>query len=75
MDIVYYLRDALRLTYEETKESVQMTNNHSHCSQDVHYDEFKEIKFHTVEIKQKLKLSEDLLRPLVELNPMDRYCF
>jgi hypothetical protein len=39
------------------------------------YDEFKELKFHTVEIKQKLKLSEDLSKPLIEINQYDRYAF
>ena len=60
---------------EEHKENSQIVENHQKLGQDAFYDEFKEMKYQTYEIKQKLKLSEEILRPLGEINPDDRYAF
>lgn len=75
VDTLIFIKDSLNVDYEEKKENVVMSTNHQVCGQDTKHDEFKEMKYQTVEIKQKIKLQEDLMRPLVELNPMDRYAF
>lgn len=72
---LYFIRETLKISFEDCKENDKMQHVHALLGQEAHHDEIKELKFNTYEVRTKLRLHEDLLKPLVEFNPADRYAF
>lgn len=70
-----FIRDTLGVIYEPKQENSNIEQCHQSFGQDVQYDEFKELKFNTFEKKNKLKVIEDIQKPIREPNNEDRFVF
>ena len=74
-ETLYYIREQLKITYEEKKVNDSIEACHIKLSAGIVYDELKDLKYETYEIKQKLKILEDINAPLYEINLNDKYVF
>ena len=74
-DTLFFIRKALNIQIDERKENQLIIANHAVLAKDAKIEEYRDLRYQSYEVKQKLRQAEDIQKPLIEVPPHDRFAF